>query len=561
MLHYIIQVVVFQALFLGLYDLFFKRETFFNHNRAYLILTPILSLILPFIKLNIVNTDVVKDYVVRLPEVIIGKSVSTSSPIGVVRDVGTATISSEVSIWQIIFIVGASLASVYFIYKLIKLHIIKFKNPKRWTGDVLIINILNSDSAFSFFNNIFIGELVTKKEHSIILEHELIHVKEKHSIDLLIFEVLRILMWFNPMIYLYQRRVKMLHEYIADAKTIRHSGEKQYYKTLLNQVFKTDSISFINTFFTKSLIKKRIDMLQKPKSKQSKLLKYTLLIPVVFGMLFYVSCDKESNATREESNDLERLTYTVKIDEEASEDIKKMRTAYDGFLRSNPGYVSWATIDYDNDIITYSIHSVKEEIPEGYSEANVEFADGTSYQSFYNYREGYFFAYEYNFDGEPIAQKEEYLIEKLEDLTSQDGEQDIVEVVEEEKPNGDRYTDNVPYAHVDKVPTFESCLNNNDTQKAIRRCTTTAIAKHVNKNFDLNLSKALGLKGKQRISVLFNIDTQGVMQDLKVEAPHPDLKAEVVRVMGLLPKFTPGEHKGKLVNVSYVLPIVFKVNE
>jgi len=82
----------------------------------------------------------------------------------------------------------------------------------------------------------------------------------------------------------------MLQEYIADAFVVNNHNKKDYYQDLLSQVFKTQKISFINPFFNHSLIKKRIIMLQKSKSKKSGRLKYLLIIPAVFTMIIYTSC-------------------------------------------------------------------------------------------------------------------------------------------------------------------------------------------------------------------------------------------------------------------------------
>ena len=72
MLHYIIQVVVFQFVFIIFYDVFLRKETFFNVNRGYLILTGLLSVVIPFIKVNQIKNVMPEDFVIRLPEVIIG---------------------------------------------------------------------------------------------------------------------------------------------------------------------------------------------------------------------------------------------------------------------------------------------------------------------------------------------------------------------------------------------------------------------------------------------------------------------------------------------------------
>src|SRR5690606_217897 len=195
--------------------------------------------------------------------------------------------------WENVFYSGVVLASLLFAFKIVKVILLLVKNPKSKLGNLLIINLMNSNAAFSFFHYIFLGERIHVNDKEAILKHEMVHVKEKHTFDLLIFEVLRILFWFNPFIYMYQNRIMTLHEFIADQEAVKHQDKSQYYQNLLSQIFQTQNISFINPFFKQSLIKKRIVMLQKSKSKQIKLFKYALLIPIVFGMLVYSSCAKE----------------------------------------------------------------------------------------------------------------------------------------------------------------------------------------------------------------------------------------------------------------------------
>src|SRR5690606_23822223 len=181
-----------------------------------------------------------------------------------------------------------------FVFKLIKVVRLLLENPKTKWGDLLIVNVLKSNMAFSFFSYVFLGEHLNEKEKATILAHETVHVREKHTFDLLFFEMLRILFWFNPFVYMYQNRIMTLHEFIADQHAIKQHDKTQYYQNLLAQVFATQKISFINPFFKQSLIKKRIVMLQKSKSKQIHLLKYALLLPIVVGMLIYTSCDNDN---------------------------------------------------------------------------------------------------------------------------------------------------------------------------------------------------------------------------------------------------------------------------
>ena len=309
MIQTILQIVAFQLFFLVIYDLFLKKETFFNWNRAYLLGTAILSLVLPFIKIDLFKNVVPQQYIFSFPNINLNSETQVLDEI----TIGVET-SKPLLTLENIFLFGAVVATVLFVVKLFNVFKLIRNNPKHKTHNVLLIALLNSNAAFSFFNYIFLGEQIQPEEKKSIITHELIHVRERHSLDLLLFEVLRIIFWFNPLIYMYQNRVADLHEFIADSKSIK-TNKEDYYQNLLAQVFETKHISFINPFFKQSLIKKRIIMLQKSRSNQTKLIKYALLIPMVIGMLVYSSCSDEADNT----NDVieQEMTVSDKI-----EDIK-----------------------------------------------------------------------------------------------------------------------------------------------------------------------------------------------------------------------------------------------
>jgi beta-lactamase regulating signal transducer with metallopeptidase domain len=84
----------------------------------------------------------------------------------------------------------------------------------------------NTNTAFSFFKSIFLGEQLSEIQKANILLHEKIHIDQHHSIDLLFFEVLRILFWFNPLVYVYQKKMILLQEFTADAKVAAIKGKR-----------------------------------------------------------------------------------------------------------------------------------------------------------------------------------------------------------------------------------------------------------------------------------------------------------------------------------------------
>jgi hypothetical protein len=143
--------------------------------------------------------------------------------------------------------------------------------------------------AFSIFKYVFLWNDINEEKLEDILSHELVHIREKHSLDLLYFELLRILCWFNPLVYIYQKRISEVHEYIADAIVVQDKNKTDYYEKLLAEVFQTQQFSFTNQFFKHSLIKKRIIMLTKQKSRQILKLKYLVLVPLLIVSLVCTS--------------------------------------------------------------------------------------------------------------------------------------------------------------------------------------------------------------------------------------------------------------------------------
>ncbi len=618
MLYSIIQIIAFQALFLLVYDLFLRKETFFNYNRAYLLLTSILSLALPFIKLPELQKMTSNDMVIQLPEVFIGVETPTAYDVSIAEQAGIILEQSTTPIWQMIAFVGITIAALVFLIKIARLYWIKSSNPKRWYSDVLVVRLIKSSTAFSFFNTIFLGDEIPETEKTTIYNHELVHVKEWHSLDLLFFELLRIILWFNPLVYIYQNRTKELHEFIADAKAVKQNGKSEYYQSLLNQVFDVNHISFTNTFFKTSLIKKRIAMLQKSRSKQMNLFKYMFLIPLLFGMLVYTSTEVKAQQNKE-NVDLKQFSYSMSIGESLTGVKEETHKRYEEFLKSNKAYVGWGVLNRETKVVSYSVHHKGEVLPEGYEEAEVSFPDGQSYKVYMNF--SYFdeaadmenehidlkqFSYSLS-SGESLEGNKAEIHKRYEEfLTSNkdyvswariDHDKDDIhysvhhkdEVVPEgytrlgyrlsdgrtyisyinikdtKNKNisevGYSYKDEhieVPFSVIENAPTLPDC-EGLTTKEERKKCLSRFIQRHINKNFNTAIADALKLNGKQRIFVSFKIDREGLVQQVKARGSQVELEDEAIRVVNLLPQFIPGTQKGKPVVVPYSLPIVFQI--
>lgn len=607
MLHYIIQVVSFQLIFLVIYDVFLRKETFFNTNRVYLLGTAILSLVLPFIKVPQVKEVIAQDFTIILPEVIVGGTRSVDQIVPLAENVSN-TVSTSIeswSLWMIILLSGMGLAATMFLIKLGKLSWLISKNPKHWNGNVMIIQLLNSSKAFSFFNRVFIGQQLKEAEKTSILNHELVHVKQLHSLDLMCFEIMRIIFWFNPLIYMYQNRIAIIHEYIADSKAVKYQNKSEYYNELLSQVFDTNSMSFVNPFFKKSLIKKRIIMLSRTQSKRIHLIKYLLLLPMVFCMLLYTSsyAQEEIKQTNIEKNQelsddalFDKYTQEIVVLANQGKDLASIDQAYssnpDKYVYSREEY--YKTIAYHN----FMFNLNQQELMENGDHSKVTSESIKRYTKLLSYEE--YLAYKKTRDAKQkwearpkegvirlvvdnpeklTSEEEEKFHSKLDELeqnsevkgvlmVSSDGKsklmihdsKSIKKAIEQEQITGvPEGKIEVPFGVIDEIPMLPECEGLEDAS-ARKKCVAQEIAKHVNAKFNTKLATQLGFTGRQRINVMFKIDKQGNVGDIRARAAHEELETEAIRVISLLPKFKPGMHKGEPVIVPYSLPILFQVN-
>ena len=289
MLTYILQVVFFQLLFLLVYEFLLKKETFFSYNRWYLLLTPVLALILPLLKIESLGSLVPAEGFMMLPNVYLNDSMVSQ-----VSAETTIQIFSENNWWWTIYAGGILGCLVVFIKKYQALNKMFQFQVVFNDESVRIIRVPNSNIACTYFNTVFLGDQLSGTEEQQIMSHEMVHVKQNHSADLLFFEMLKIFLWFNPLVYIYQSRLSVLHEFMADAGALKTSKKQSYYQQLLNTAFNTKNISFINQFYNQSLIKKRIVMLQKSRSKTIAKFKYLILVPLMLVMLIYVSCTQDN---------------------------------------------------------------------------------------------------------------------------------------------------------------------------------------------------------------------------------------------------------------------------
>lgn len=201
-------------------------------------------------------------------------------------------------LWGIYGFVAAVLL-FRFIRNIRQLIQLKRNNPIYTNEDYTVVVVEEDISPYSFFSTIYISSKdynkgAIRKE---ILLHELAHIQQKHSIDIVLFELMQIVCWFNPILWLYKKEIRLNHEYLAD-KQVMNSGIEatMYQKFMLDFTFRNNS-SYLASSFNYSFIKNRFIMLTKEKSFAKAATKAAIAIPIIALLVLVMSISQTANAT------------------------------------------------------------------------------------------------------------------------------------------------------------------------------------------------------------------------------------------------------------------------
>ncbi len=334
-LNYLFQVSGCILAFYAVYYSLFRKETFSQFNRGYLLFGAIVSLLLPvipqFIPISSVPEWAAKniEQPANLIEVIPMNTARTpftavKTPIENTECIvnSTAPTFQFNDILKLIYILGA----VFMLLKLI-LNISKIVWQIR-TNEVIKkegFYLVKSQQKLvcSFFNYIFWNENLTftSSEKEQIFSHEIAHIKERHTLDVLFLELLTVLLWFNPLIYFYKKSLKSVHEYIADHYVFHQLNYKSNYaKLLIKEASHNIAPLFVvNTFFN-SLTKKRLIMLTQKTSKLRRL--KSLAVLPTFCLLLLTFCIQSS--TIAETVEKRYITYLPQVEKSTPIDTENL---------------------------------------------------------------------------------------------------------------------------------------------------------------------------------------------------------------------------------------------
>jgi beta-lactamase regulating signal transducer with metallopeptidase domain len=314
------------AVFYGLYFFAFRQFTFHTLNRFYLLCTLCLSFIIPLISFE--TTKVVK----VSPAIVVEKSPITSThghtpahaPVYESHAIATVPPANKTPDWRFYIVSGyiivATIMMLFLCAKLFKIYELSQKAIK--ADNLRIVQGDGQLSNASFFNLIFLNTNgLTDNEKAQIIAHECIHIKHLHSIDVLLVELCKIILWFNPIIYFYKKSLVQVHEFEADQNTIQKFDSKNYAHLLLKLGI-NHNVDLTNQFSLHPL-STRIKFLFKKRTISIKRVFYMLGLPFLALGIFAFAQRHEKLIYEVATRASERINNKIGSLSEALKSIEK----------------------------------------------------------------------------------------------------------------------------------------------------------------------------------------------------------------------------------------------
>ena len=500
------------------YRFLFRNSNRLYFNRFFLLTSMLLALAMPLLGLlsgiEVPQMATLKQNMfngMMLSEVIVTPD---GQPVLPEVSVTTDATPSRFSVWQVmggIYLLGVGVMTLLFLIKLGRLVALIIRSPKQKMAGCTAVFTGKEQGSFSFFRYAFFPNENVDPD---IMRHEMSHIEHHHSWDILFAEVMMILQWFNPFIYLYKKELQSLHEYQADRDVVATGVDKKNYMMLILQQCTAVDFSGMSNNFSLILTKKRIKMITR--NEKAKGLWWRLLATLpVLAILMIAN-------TKVTAQEQKAVDHTLKVSispfEVFDDDGAPMQLIKDTIFYEDDGtYVKFETSD-----------GFQPETGEPCKKLTITSynADGTPRNNFFiteTERRGDTSTYSI----EPFTfTLSEHLFEQLLDIAT--SEEDTVYQIVEEMP---------------KFPGGEKALMD-----------------YVSNNVKYpEEAKNKNIAG--RVFVSFVVEKDGSIGEVKVlRGIGGGCDEEAVRVIKGMPKWKPGIQKGKPVRVSYQIPIYFKLD-
>lgn len=313
---YLLQMTICSLLLLAVYYFFLEKETMHRFKRFYLLFSLILSIIIPFISIEISGDS---SLISKLPftevQIIANEIEFTNEQVVALEETKTDTINPlNILFFGYIAISGILLSR--FLINIARLIIVIKKNEHAVLGNMKIVLIDTKSVPHSFGGYIFLNKNEYKAGliEEEVLMHEMTHGRQCHSLDILFIELLLILFWFNPVLYLYKNRIKLNHEFLADEGVISAYNDVPHYQMILiDKISRQNSLSLTSNF-NYLLTKKRLTMMTKTTSVRIAMMKRAVILPLFLLFAFAFCTKKVSEQASNSGKDTDTAMVQDKVE-------------------------------------------------------------------------------------------------------------------------------------------------------------------------------------------------------------------------------------------------------
>ena len=276
--YYLLKVIICSGVLFFYYHIALRNKLFHQWNRFYLLIAVVISLVAPVIQISILNySSQPTNKAIQILQVF-------QSADGYFEEV-TVRGRQGISIEQwllMIYLIMSALLLVSLLLSLQKILSIIKSHTIQWVERIRFINTRASNTPFSFFNFIFWNEEISihTETGQQIFRHELVHVKERHTLDKLFVQLILIIFWCNPFFWLIRKELRLIHEFIADKNAVGEHGTAALAAMILSAAYPTRFNSITNQFFQTS-IKRRLAMLTKNENPRISYLGRIVALPLL----------------------------------------------------------------------------------------------------------------------------------------------------------------------------------------------------------------------------------------------------------------------------------------
>ena len=322
---YLLKSMILSGIFFGYYTLFLKNTIYHAYNRFYLLASMALSLVIPFFKLS--SFTVSEEQAAGAKQVLI-----------YLTQLPAAQVQQESISWEILVIMGISALFVgYLAYSILKVFRLKAVSAKKQMGDFTFIETDLDEAPFSFFSNLFWKKSISMEDESgrKILQHELAHIREKHSWDRLFSQLICSIFWMNPFNWIMQKELQNIHEFIADRDAVGTGEVDAFAKMLLQTYYGNHFLNPSHSFYYSS-IKRRIIMLTTSNTPKYAYLRKVAVLPLVAITLVLFSIQLSAQKPKPKKELATQYTVTMRPDSTTFSDPKTGKKVFSVATRDMP---------------------------------------------------------------------------------------------------------------------------------------------------------------------------------------------------------------------------------